>query len=188
MTEHADRRVEFVEWLTPERDAVWLNGSWWNLVGNVALEPTAPVDVSGFRYGELRAAAGGDLTGDGIAELVASFRRPHESTPLMELRPDVQWADTAGRSAHLGVYSPDDLSEIWVAGTVLMPVADFAVCDGAIATIHDRLDDPVIVAAGAWQWNGFGFDTAPDIPGTGTPGCADVDGDGRTEPVIVGRD
>ena len=71
--------------------------------------------------------------------------------------------------------------------SILMPVAALAVCDGALAIVHDQLDDPGLVAAGAWEWNGFGFDTAPDIPGPGTPGCVDIDGDGRSEPVILGR-
>ena len=105
----------------------------------------------------------------------------------MELRPDVQWEDASGRSAHVGVFDPAGLREIWVAGTVVMPVAGMAMCDGAIAIVHDQLDDSELVAGGAWEWNGFGFDTAPDIPGPGTPGCTDIDGDGHTEPIIVGR-
>ena len=105
----------------------------------------------------------------------------------MELRPDVQWEDAMGRSAHVGVFDPDGLREIWVAGTVVMPVAGVAVCDGAIATVHDKLEDSEWVASGARAGNGFGFDTAPDIPGPGTPGCTDIDGDGQTEPIILGR-
>lgn len=105
----------------------------------------------------------------------------------MELHPEVQWKDSKGRSAHVGVYQPDGMRETWVAGTVVMPVADLAVCDGSIAVANDSLDDTTIVAGGAWTWNGFGFDTAPDVPGPGVPGCADIDGDGATEPVITGR-
>ena len=187
LTDHPDRRVEFAEWLAPERDAVWLHGSWWNLTRTPAVQPLEPVALEDFRQGDLMAVASGDLTEDGRIEIVASFRRPHQTTPLMELRPDVQWSDASGRSAHVGVYGPDDLHEVWVAGTVLMPVADLAVCDGAIATVHDQLDDPGVVAGGAWEWNGFGFDTAPDIPGPGTPACADIDADGLTEPVIINR-
>ena len=105
----------------------------------------------------------------------------------MELHPEVQWADALGRSAHLGVYDPDGLTEIWVAGSVLMPIGDLQICDGSLATIHDPLDGPTQTAAGAWEWNGFGFDTAPDIPGGGNPVCADIDGDGTTEPAILNR-
>jgi poly-gamma-glutamate synthesis protein (capsule biosynthesis protein) len=187
ISEHPDRRVEFVEWLPPVGDAVWLHDSWWSLTLTPVVATPAPVEISGFRYGDLTAAAAGDITGDGLSDIVASFRRPHRQTPLMELRPDVQWADASGRSAHLGVYDPDGWREIWVAGTVVMPVAGLTICDGAIATVHDQLDDPTLVAAGAWDWNGFGFDTAPTIPGSGTPACADIDGDGSAEPVIVDR-
>jgi hypothetical protein len=85
------------------------------------------------------------------------------------------------------VYTPDDLAEIWVAGSVLMPVATLEVCDRTLAVVHDRLDDSTPVAGGAWAWNGFGFDTALTIPGGGTPACADIDGDGRSDPVIIDR-
>jgi hypothetical protein len=76
---------------------------------------------------------------------------------------------------------------VWVAGSVLLPVADLQVCDGSLAIAHNQLDDAAFVAAGAWTWNGFGFDTAPDIAGAGEPACADIDGDGTTEPMTVGR-
>ena len=109
-------------------------------------------------------------------------------TPFMETHPEIQWADAEGRDAHLGVYEPDTLNEIWVAGSVLMPIRSLEVCDGSLALIHDRLDDPTPIAGGAWIWNGFGFDTGRDIPGAGIPGCADLDGDGETEPVILGRE
>ena len=104
----------------------------------------------------------------------------------------MQWEDAQGRSAHLGVYEPGGLVEVWVAGTVLLPIADLEICDGSLAIIHDQLDNPTVIAAGAWIWNGFGFDTAPDIPGGGDsggghPACADIDGDGQTDPVIVAR-
>jgi hypothetical protein len=103
----------------------------------------------------------------------------------MDLHPEVRWADAEGRSAHLGIYDPDGLREVWVAGSVLMPIADFEICDGALAIVHNQLDDPQVIAGSAWEWNGFGFDTAPDIPGPGSPACADIDADGLTEPVIL---
>ncbi|MCP4308871.1 MAG: CapA family protein [bacterium] len=187
ITDHANRRVEFVEWLEPTGDAAWLDGSWWNLVHTPPLAATTAIPLDNFRHGDLVAGASGNVTGDGISETVASFRRPHKTTPFMETHPEVQWADADGRSAHLGVYEPKGLQEIWVAGSVLMPITDLEVCDGALATIHDSLDDPTPIAAGAWEWNGFGFDTASDIPGGGEPGCADLDGDGMTEPVILNR-
>ena len=184
---HPDRLVEFVEWLHPEGDSAWMHDSWWTLTRAAVAEPTTATTIANFRHGDLVAGAGGDIDGDGKVDLVASFRRPHRMTPFMETRPEVQWADADGRSAHLGVYEPTSLEELWVAGSVLMPIAAVEVCDGALAVVHDRLDDPAHVAAGAWTWNGFGFDTAPDIPGAGVAACADIDGDGSTEPVILDR-
>ncbi len=188
LAQHPDRRIEFVGWLPPIGDAAWLNDSWWTLTRTPTVAPLAEANVGEFRHGDLDAVGAGDITGDGLADIVASFRRPHQTTPFMELHPEVQWADASGRSAHLGVYNPDGLTEIWVAGSVLMPVAQLAVCDGSLATVHDQLDDATVVAGGAWDWNGFGFDTAPDIPGPGMAVCTDVDGDGTTEPVIIKRD
>jgi poly-gamma-glutamate synthesis protein (capsule biosynthesis protein) len=187
VTQHPDRRIEFVEWLGPESDAVWLHDSWWTLARPTAANASTSTEVTEFRFGDLVAAARGDVNEDGTDDVVVSFRRPHRSTPLMETHPEVQWADAQGRSAHLGVYQPEDLREIWVAGTVRLPIAGLQVCDGSLAVVHDQLDDPELTAAGAWVWNGFGFDTAPDIPGPGTPACSDVDGDGATEPVILDR-
>ena len=153
------------------------------------LPPAASTEttVAEFRHGDLIAAAAGDIDGDGASDVVASFRRPHRMTPFMELHPELQWADAQGRDAHLGVYQPDGLVEIWVAGSVLLPIADLEICDGSLALVHDHLDVPTPVASSAWEWNGFGFDTAPDLPGPGTPACADINGDGKTEPVILNR-
>ncbi len=187
VTEHGERRVSFVEWEQPEGDAVWLDGAWWSLVGPHRLDDPGHTTIAAFRHGDLTAAAEGDVTGTGARHVVASFRRPFAETDYARLRPDTQWADRTGRSAHLGVYTMDNLTEVWVAGSVSMPVADLAVCTGSIAVAHDSLDDSTVMATGAWVWNGFGFATAPDLPGRGTAGCADVDGDGRTEPVVVNR-
>jgi len=187
LAEHPDRHIEFVEWIEPSGDAGWLRGSWWSLVRAPTIAVDTTITVDEFRHGDLVAAAAGDIDGDGNDNIVASFRRPYETTPFMETHPEVQWADAQGRSAHLGVYEPNGLVEVWVAGTVLLPIADLEICDGSLAIIHDQLDDPTLVAAGAWIWNGFGFDTAPDIPGGGDPGCTDIDGDGQTDPVIVAR-
>ena len=188
VTEHPDRRIEFAEWLTPEGDAAWMHGSWWMLARTPVGSPSSTISVGEFRHGDLVAAGSGDVTGDGSNEVIASFRRPHRTTPFMETHPDVQWADARGRSAHLGVYEPDGLGEIWVAGSVLFPIAAFEICDGSLAVAHDQLDDPALTATGAWTWNGFGFDTAPTIPGPGTPTCADIDGDDVTDPVILDRE
>lgn len=50
------------------------------------------------------------------------------------------------------------------------------------------LDDPTVVATGAGIWNGFGFTLSPDLPGSGTPSCADIDHDGALDAVVVDRD
>ncbi len=123
VTGHPDRRVEFREWLDPTGDTAWLDGSWWSLTRDPATSPSTAATLSEFRHGDLLAAAAGDVDGDGNDEVVASFRRPYRATPFMETHPEVQWADSAGRSAHLGVYKPEGLKEVWVAGSVLQPIA-----------------------------------------------------------------
>ncbi|MEZ5375602.1 MAG: CapA family protein [Acidimicrobiales bacterium] len=185
ITEHADRRVHFVDWLSPSGDAALFDRSWWQLVQPPLLAPSSAVATPEFRHGDLIAAGAGDIDDNGADEIVASFRRPAEATPLNEWRSDLTWTDDRGRSAHLGVYRGDELSEVWVAGTVIEPIAALEVCDGSMALVHDRLDDTTPVATSAWTWNGFGFDAADLLDGGGTPGCADVNSDGRTEPIIL---
>jgi hypothetical protein len=184
-TVHPDRVVRFAGWQTPDGDAGWLDGSWWDLVRRPELRPDADPGLAEFRHGDVVTAGEGDVTGDGNPEIVASFRRPAATNPIKDLHPEVQWVDASGRAAHLGVYDPDGLTEIWVAGTVFSPIARLEVCDGSIAIVHDSLDDPTPTSTGAWTWNGFGFDTAPELPGAGTPACGDIDGDGSTEPLIL---
>ncbi len=188
IAEHPDRRAEFVGWIEPEADAAWLHGSWWSLLRSTTPVATTAAQVDQFRFGDVIASAQGDIDGDGSVDSIVSFRRPHRSTPLMEAHPEVQWEDSLGRSAHLGVYEPGTLDEIWVAGTVFLPVAQLEVCDGALALVHDSLYHPSLIAGSAWEWNGFGFDTAPELGGSGVPACADIDGDGQTDPLILDRD
>jgi hypothetical protein len=101
--------------------------------------------------------------------------------------PDATWTDEQGRTAHLGVYRPEDLGPIWVASGLAKPVADVAVCDGALAVAYGALrrGDPVL--SGAWTWRTRSFAVAPDLPGAATPACADVDGDGALDPVLLRR-
>jgi hypothetical protein len=75
----------------------------------------------------------------------------------------------------------------WGSALLFQPVGSIAVCDGAMAVGFTTLDDPAIVAGGAWIWDGFGFRTAPVLPGPATAGCADVDRDGRSEPLLSAR-
>ncbi len=185
ITRHPDRRVEFVEWQAPEGPAGWLDDAWWSVIRPLQPAPTTATLVSTFPHGDLIAAARGDITGDGSVDVVASFRRPHKVTPFSSLHPEIRWQDRLGRSAHVGVYDPDDLDEVWVAGTVLMPVSAIEACDRSIAIVHNSLDDSTPIATSAWAWNGFGFDTGPELAGPGQPRCADLDGDGLTEPLIL---
>jgi hypothetical protein len=188
-TEHHDRRVHFDAWTLPEGDAVLLGLEWWNLVRTSTAEPIRS-DASltgGFAGGEVVAATVGDATGNGREEVVISHRRPYQENGVNSQYPDRQWADAQGRSSHLGVYRPDDLREVWVAGTLFRPVARLAVCDGSLALAFDSLDDTAIAATSGWVWKGFGFAVPAELAGPGTPGCVDVDGDGRLDPVIVDR-
>ncbi len=188
-TEHRDRRVHFEAWALPEGDAVLLELEWWNLVRAPAVEPvrSAGSAVDEFTGGVIVDAAIGDVTGDGRDDLVISHRHAYRANEVNTQYPDRQWADVLGQSAHLGVYRPDDLRELWVAGTLFRPVARLAVCDGSVALAFDSLDDGAIVATGGWVWQGFGFTVPAELAGTGMPGCTDVDGDGRLDPVIVDR-
>jgi hypothetical protein len=85
------------------------------------------------------------------------------------------------------MYRPGDLRPRWVAGTLIRPVVALAPCDGALAVAYSTLDRPAVVAASAWRWGGFGFVPLPELAGSGTPSCADVDGDGASDPLVLGR-
>jgi hypothetical protein len=129
----------------------------------------------------------GDVTLDGVPDVAISHRRPFQRTYINVTRPRSAWADTHGLSAHVGLYRPADMSEIWVAGTLVRPVTALAACDGALAVAYGKLDDPGTVETGAWRWVVFGFLPVEPLPGPGTPICVDIDGDGRTEPAITER-
>jgi len=188
-TEDADGRAHFRGWRPPKGDAVELNGAWWSPAGPIAVAPVPSVArLPQLPEGSVVVdAALGDATGDGRDEVVVSFRQPFRDTPEKETMPGWHWEDAAGRSAHLGLYRASDLSAVWVAGTLVRPVSSVAACDGALAVAYTDLDDPAVVATSAWLWRGFGFSTLDELSGPGVPACADVDGDGRLDPVIEGR-
>jgi hypothetical protein len=179
--------VSFRGWRSPRGPAVALGGGWWSLAR--ALEPAPPAkpaDLAGFD-GDVVAAALGDPDGDGHRDLIVAFRRPYRPTTVNALVSRARLVDDLGRTAHVGLYRPGDLRPRWVAGTLLRPVGGVAACDGSIAVGYTSLDGPDVVATGAWRWGGFGFVPLPDLPGAGAPACADVDGDGLQDPLVLGR-
>lgn len=181
----ADPPVRFLRWLLPHGDAVALQRGWWQLARPV--RPVVPPRVPSLaRFpGTVLGAAVGDAQGSGGTQLVVAFRRPFRRTNLSPYVPRSRLVDRHGLSAHVGVYRLRDLAPLWVAGTLLRPVAQVAACRGAIAVAYTGLNEPRVVGAGAWLWGGFGFASLPILPGTGNPGCANVDGD--LDPVVLGR-
>ena len=186
-TTHTDFRAHFAGWDLPAGDAVLLDGEWWALVHPVALAPVVrPPGILAFAHGDLVAASLGDVTGDGQPDLAASYRHPFRPSALSEAYAGAVGVDAAGRSAHLGVFTPGG-EALWAAGYIPRPVGDLAACDGGVALAYTGLDDSAVVAAGAAVWQGLSLRPAPELPGPGVPGCTDVDGDGRLDPVILGR-
>jgi hypothetical protein len=191
------------QWQLPDGDAVLIDEAWWTPLrplADVTVPNVAPdaATLERIRDGvapaatrrlpdRLTATTLGDVTLDGEPDLVISFRRPFQRTFINITRPRRAWADDHGLSAHVGLYRPDDLSQIWVAGTLTRPVVDLAACDGALAVAYGRLRQPGTIETGAWRWVVFGFLPVEPLPGAGTPTCVDIDGDGRTEPAITER-
>jgi hypothetical protein len=179
-------------WRLPHGDAVLLDEAWWTplrpLVTVEAPRTELQPDLLERIHGErLTAWSVGDVTLDGEDDLVVSFRRPFARNFINVTRPRRAWVDDGGLSAHLGLYRPDDLSEIWVASTLVSPVTAVAACDGGLAVGYGRLDESGTTETGAWRWIVFGFLPVEPLPGPGTPTCVDIDRDGRTEPAITGR-
>lgn len=171
-----DRRARFEEWVLPEGDAVQRGGSWWSLTTTVSVaERHDGMAEARTLVQDPVTAAYGPVTGGGAQDLVVVQRRVagerRGAGPVV--------VDERGRSTHVGVYVNG--RERWVGSAVERPVRDLAACDGSlvIAFAPD--------GATAWEWGEFGFATLPTLPGPVTVGCADVDGDGRTEPVALGR-
>jgi len=177
--------MQFLGWKLPQGDAAALGDDWWSLARRVTpAAPQRPPSLTGFA-GTVVAAAVGDPEGNGSRQLVVAFRRPFRPTNISPLVSRSELVDRRGLTAHVGLYRPGTLAPLWVAGTLLRPVAAVAACDGAIAVGYSTLDGRTIVATGAWRWGGFGFLTLPPLPGRGVAACADVDG--RLDPVVLER-
>jgi len=179
-------RATFDGWDLPTGDAASVDGEWWNPIGT--LDPVAPASsvdqVDGLvAGGVLVSARRGDVDGDGVTDVVASYRRPFRTRLLQQAFPDTDFVDASGRGAHLGIFEEGTLR--WGAGTMTRPVETLDVCDDGIALGFSALDDATVTAGSAWRWSGFGFATAPLLDGSATPICVDLDLDGRTEPALL---
>lgn len=186
------RRSEFTGWHAPAGDAAALDGDWWSPVR--PWTPAVSDSDAGWNVTTIAAAlpdgavvvdvATGDVTGAGEIDTVVAYRRPATEHPVHDRYPSVDWTDADGRSAHLAVYTSDGRMR-WGSAFLFSPVAHLAVCTGAIAVTFDELGSPTVGGGGAWLWDGFGFRTAAQLPGPATPTCADIDSDGRLDPVLT---
>ncbi len=177
--------AQFLGWRLPQGDAAALGGDWWTLARPVRpVAAKVPRSLAGFK-GEVVDAAIGDPEGNDGRQLVVAFRRPFRPTNISALLSRSELVDGRGLTAHVGLYRLRDLRPLWVAGTLLRPVAAVAACEGAIAVGYSTLNGSAIVGTGAWRWGGFGFLTLPELPGPGVAACANVDG--RLDPVVLER-
>lgn len=185
--------ARFVGWRPPHGDAVGFDGAWWTPVRGIAPVAREPVRLASLeaRYPawSVNRAVRGDVDGDGRPELVVVFRLPYAPVKIYEAydRPRSRFTDAHGRVLRLAVFDPG-LRERWVASLIVRPIGDVAACGGALAVSYRTFDDPAVTGTGMWAWDTFGFASPSNLTGTGTPGCADVDGDGLAEPVITGRE
>ena len=137
--------------------------------------PVTPAPVvrppAGFAFGrgDLTAAALGDVTGDGRPDLAVSYRHPFRPSALSEAYPGAVGIDRAGRSAHLGIFTPDG-EALWAAGYLPRPVGDLAACDGSVALAYTGLDDPAVVATGAAVWQRLQSAPCPRVARRRDPG------------------
>ncbi len=183
VVDHHDRRVHFDEWEAPTGNAAMVGEDWWSLARSFQLVGTDDVgDIDGFRYGEVVDASRGDIDLDGREEIVVAFSRPFQENPVNSLFPDRPWIDAKGQSAHLGVFQSNDLRPEWIAGTLFRPVRRVVACDGSLAV--EYVADDGTPASGGWRWRGFGFTVTSMLDRDATLGCADIDGDGATDPVL----
>ena len=145
------------DWRLPPGNAVLLEEDWWTPLRPLAVATGGRRSTPSSRLIErvreriapaatrrlpdrLTAASIGDVTLDGQADLVLSFRRPFKRNFINITRPRRVWADDTASARTSDSTDPSDLSEIWVAGTLVRPVTALAACDGALAVAYGKLD------------------------------------------------
>jgi poly-gamma-glutamate capsule biosynthesis protein CapA/YwtB (metallophosphatase superfamily) len=180
---HDDLRVHFSGWRTPDGDAALVAGRLWSL-DRAVMPVNTSVDLGTFAEGVVVDVARGDLSGDGVDEYLVAYRHPLR-TGSSDALPQLP-TDSEGMSAHIGVLDAAK-TPIWLSRRPPHPVGAVAACDGAAAFEYTTLDDSEVVATGVGTWGGFGFVLEEELPGLGLIGCADVDGDGRLDPVVIDR-
>jgi hypothetical protein len=182
-TRNTDMRIRFDGWVAPEGDVGFIDGAWWAIDRPVAVRGTS-VEPFAFAEGTVTAAARGDLDGDGRPETLIAYRHParEKSSDPREM----PLIDRQGRTAHIGVLDEEGVP-IWLSRRPPHAVGAVEACDGAAVFEYTSLDDGAVIAAGAGAWSGFGFIVAPELPGSASIGCADVDRNGTLEPVVVDR-
>ncbi len=181
---HRDLRVHFDGWRPPAGNATLVAGGAWALDRAISTVDTS-IRLSEFSEGIVVDASAGDLDGDGSEELLVSYRHPVRDKPGEPGPPPP--VDTTGMSAHIGVIERDG-TPVWLSRRPPHPVARVATCDGTAAFAYSTLNDDWIIATALGTWGGFGFVLEDELPGPGTVGCSDVNGDGLLDPVVLGRD
>ena len=133
--------VQFLGWRLPQGDAAALGGEWWTLARPVrpargeapALARAASRARSSTRRSEIPkgTAAGSSSSPSGVPSARPTSARSCRGASS---------STGTGSTAHVGLYRPRDLRPLWVAGTLLRPVAAVAACDGAIAVGYSTLN------------------------------------------------
>jgi hypothetical protein len=171
---------------------VGFDGAWWAQVVQIRPGPPAPVAHTLLRRLDpawlVERAVWGDADGDGRPDVVVIFRIAYQPKPVLAAfaRPRARFADARGRAARLAILDAR-LRPRWIASAMIRPLADVAACGGSLAVSYRGLDDRSVTGTGLWRWDAFGFSAPSNLRGGGTPGCADIDGDGVADPVITGR-